>query len=117
MENDSAVDNDIVSHVSKQNDISEAELIDVLTRAGGPTTESEQQSASSCYELQQLRNSYGEQLKKAAETDELQLLDSDGCVFWVDTYDGFGAYIHAGDGDSYYLSLSQLAEFTVVEAS
>lgn len=108
---DTSVDGDIVSRVAADVDVKEERLFKGLTAEGGPSDETVE-AVAQCYELQSLRNNVEPDIKEAAKSGSIYLVDSDGYVFWVDQYDGFGAYIHAGDGDTYYVSLSQLQGFT-----
>lgn len=116
MNNTSAVDDDIVKYVGSNHGLTGEQLVSALVRPGGPTTDTESECVQACYELQRLRNEMEESLQQAAESDAYKLIDDGGYVFWVDMYDNFGAYIHAGDGDTYYVSLQQLDEFLIVEA-
>lgn len=45
---------------------------------------------------------YYSKLERAKE-DELKLRDSDGCIFWLDSFDSNGVYYHADEGDTYFL--------------
>lgn len=109
-----AVDEDIISRVASGSSVSEEALVEGLTVEGGPSG-AVASAVSKCYELQSIRNDLEPEIQDAATSDTFHLVDSDGYVFWVDNYDGFGAYIHAGDGDTYYVSLSKLQQqFSIV---
>lgn len=113
---ETSVDSDIIARVASEATVSESDILEGLTTEGGPS-ESVVDAVSKCYELQSLRNAVEPKIQEAAKSDTYNLVDSDGYVFWVDNYDGFGAYIHAGDGDTYYVSLSQLQQdFSFMEA-
>lgn len=116
MNNSSAVNDDIVKYVGSKHGLTNEQLASALVRSGGPTTKTESDCVQACYELQRLRNDMESQLEQAADSDAYKLIDDGGYVFWVDIYDGFGAYIHAGDSDTYYVSLQQLEDFLIVEA-
>lgn len=52
-----------------------------------------------------------------AERDEVKVVDADGCVFWVDSFDNDSVYYHADEGDTHRASHSQFREWmTFVEA-
>lgn len=107
-----AVSDDIIEHIAADSEVTEAELELNLTRPGGPDNDYED-LVSRCYELQAIRNKLEPEITEAAAHDKYTLVDSDGYKFWVDSYDGFGAHIHQDDGDTHYVSLTQLQSFTI----
>lgn len=44
----------------------------------------------------------------------LKLIDSDGFVYWVDTYDEDGMYIHSDEGSTHRISRTKYQEFKPV---
>jgi hypothetical protein len=111
---DTSVDKDIIEKVASDTDILQTELLTALTKEGGPEYEMVE-STKKCYTLQSIRNRIEPQIKQAASDDTYKLVDPDGYIFWVDQYDGLGAYIHTDDGDTHYISLSQLKDFSLTE--
>lgn len=49
---------------------------------------------------------------KAASKGKLKVVDGDGCVFWIDTYDPEDetAYIHQDEGDTHLIGWNRLKE-------
>lgn len=108
---ESAVDTDIIEQVATEYAISVTTLSNALvSESVDSISDTVFEAVEECYRIQELRNDIGEQLQSAAEDDSYILIDDDGAVFWVDNYDGFGAYIHMDEGETHYLSLSRIRE-------
>lgn len=111
MTSETAVDDDIIESVASDYSLESTELSELLTSTSLEEASPTQQDAvEDCYELQQYRNEIGEKLESAATSDTYYLVDNAGAVFWVDEYDGFGAYIHMDEGDTHYVSLQRLRD-------
>lgn len=55
---------------------------------------------------------------KAASKGRLKLIDDEGCVLWIDTYnpDDETAYVHHDDGDSWLMGWDRIKQFEFVPA-
>lgn len=108
---DSAVHTEVIEQVAKEYDVSVTVLSNALVSESiDSVSDALFEAIEECYRLQELRNDIGEKLQSAAEDDSFVLIDGDGAVFWVDEYDGFGAYIHMDEGNTHYVSLSRIAD-------
>lgn len=111
MVNNSAIDEEVIEQVATEYDVSVKVLSNLLVSDFVEhVSDTLFEAMEECYRIQDLRNNIGEKLQSAAETDSFVLIDEDGVVFWVDEYDGFGAYIHMDEGNTHYVSLSRIQD-------
>jgi hypothetical protein len=57
-----------------------------------------------------------EEILEYCVKDELKLKDRSGMIFWVDSFDQNGMYVHSDEGDTHRISRARYHEFEPVKA-